>query len=547
MNNCIVEPQGWLVAFLLFQIGIPAVGLQVMPLEYRHFITKRPQILFIAVILPLFFSLLLAICGWLCSYYVDPLPGCMREALLSDIGARLWIVRISALLSTFVIPLVLFGFIGRAALQQQKLICFEGTLILNIVVGLVILSFPQSVFASNEPFVKMFVHPINSQDIWSGIFAWQVGIAIYTGLMASTILSRHQAIVKILEDQALSRKFELIRLFLIPLRAKLSSYSVRQVETHVCKTEQINKQGLMDLIELGRDSKTGQDEQVVLMAFERLVIGVTNFTRHGKVSYNGDQLRPLFEGLQDVISSSSTVSDFDNFETCLRIIKRVVDSYRVNAGQDLPKSSRDLQNAIRTLGILGKCALKQLHSRDNMTATLTQCHEIIRLAADTIVMRSATNSHQGESEKLTIWCSDSLLSIGITAVGDTQNLFSMGARAIDTLSAMKPVLVAASDGHEATLHNYLGLSARICSTGFTARERVKHELDMLSKHQNWPKFIPSRTVDDQKLTQLLGEAKFFFQNHDQHFTTANHVESMRRWVQSGYKHYTPPRELQAEY
>jgi hypothetical protein len=122
-------------------------------------------------------------------------------------------------------------------------------------------------------------------------------------------------------------------------------------QTPVLRTKYINS-----LTELGRDSKTGEDEQLVLEALVSLVQKVCE-----SPYYNGDSLRDLLDGLEDMIVFSTTPSDAANFRTAAQLINKILST------KSLSEHSPDLRQAIQTALEICQAAVSQIEPSSEAT------------------------------------------------------------------------------------------------------------------------------------------------------------------------------------
>jgi hypothetical protein len=155
---------------------------------------------------------------------------------------------------------------------------------------------------------------------------------------------------------------------------------------------------LLDLIQLGKQSQSGQDKELVLQALAFLAEAV-----QARPGYDGAQLEELIIGLEEMLVLGDQIGSPENFHSAADHLSDMIISACNKA------NSHDLKLAIQAVSMLGRASLRYEPSH-------IQPKFIEALALANEVQRDAAN-----------WMSQALFEIGSKAAERHQILVAMAA------------------------------------------------------------------------------------------------------------------------
>lgn len=198
------------------------------------------------------------------------------------------------------------------------------------------------------------------------------------------------------------------------------------------------------LVELGVQSRGGEDKTLIIEALDRLVADT-----QARDGYDGAQLEELVKGLEDVLASGPHLASPNNFRAGADLLERLVWESRERAESD------DLKMAVQLTSILSRAALRY-----------EQPH--IQIKYIEILAFAGEGNHIGYAT----WSSQALLEIGSQAIESRRTLVAMIA-----LSKLESLVLAHSPVHGELAFDYIGLLAHFHARQETGRDYCKRFLD----------------------------------------------------------------------
>jgi hypothetical protein len=204
------------------------------------------------------------------------------------------------------------------------------------------------------------------------------------------------------------------------------------------------EEDLCTLVELGVQSRGGEDKNLVIEALHALVIDTQ---AHG--GYDGAQLEELIKGLEDVLSSGPYKASAANYKAGADLLEHLVWESRDR------KDSDDLKMAVQLAAILGREALRYEQPHDQIKFL-----EILAFAGE--------GSHIGYAT----WASQAILEFGSEAIESGRILVAMTA-----LSKLESLVLAHSPVGGELAFDFIGLIAHFHAQRETGRDYGRQFLD----------------------------------------------------------------------
>ncbi|WP_428267796.1 hypothetical protein [Haliangium sp.] len=201
---------------------------------------------------------------------------------------------------------------------------------------------------------------------------------------------------------------------------------------------------LMALVELGVQSRPGEDKTLVIDALDALV-GETQ----ARPGYDGAQLEELVKGLEDVLVGGAHTGSPGNFKAGADLLERLV--WEASGRSD----SDDLKMSVQLAGILGRAALRYEQPHDQIKFL-----EILAFAGE------------GEDTGYSTWASQALFEIGSEAIESGRILVAMTA-----LSKLESLVFTYSPVSGELANDYIGLVAHFHARGPTGRDYSREFVD----------------------------------------------------------------------
>jgi hypothetical protein len=204
------------------------------------------------------------------------------------------------------------------------------------------------------------------------------------------------------------------------------------------------EEDLRTLIELGVQSRGGEDKNLVLEALQALVTDT-----QACEGYDGAQLEELIKGLEDVLVAGPYKASAANFKAGAELLERLVWESRDADDSD------DLKMAVQLAGILCREAMRYEQPHDQIKFV-----EILAFAGE--------GRHIGYAT----WASQALLDLGSQAIESGRTLVAMTA-----LSKLESLVLAHSPVQGELACDFIGLLAHFYAQRETGRDYGKQFLD----------------------------------------------------------------------
>ncbi len=160
-------------------------------------------------------------------------------------------------------------------------------------------------------------------------------------------------------------------------------YGRRENVVSALKSEAVNylkKHGhipdlaLLDLIDLAKQSDPGKDRELILSAFNELVIEVCSHAE-----YRGDALETLINELVNVLTSEPDPEDLRNFQSAAGIMTSII---ALNGNNEQIIGLKDRQHAVRALSVLEQTILSHFTLSLGADYILMGYVQVLGLATD---------------------------------------------------------------------------------------------------------------------------------------------------------------------
>lgn len=204
------------------------------------------------------------------------------------------------------------------------------------------------------------------------------------------------------------------------------------------------EEDLCTLVELGMQSRGGEDKNLVIAALDELVTSTQALD-----SYDGAQLEELIKGLEDVLVGGPYKASAANFKAGAELLERLVWESRDADDSD------DLKMAVQLAAILGRDAMRYEQPHDQIKFV-----EILAFAGE------------GRDIGYACWASQALLEVGSQAIESGRTLVAMTA-----LSKLENLVLAHSPVEGELAFDFVGLIAHFHAQELTGRDYGKPYLD----------------------------------------------------------------------
>jgi hypothetical protein len=204
------------------------------------------------------------------------------------------------------------------------------------------------------------------------------------------------------------------------------------------------EEGLSTLIELGVQSRGGEDKNLVIEALQELVTDT-----QAREGYDGAQLEELIKGLEDVLVAGPYKASAVNFKAGAELLERLVWESRDADDSD------DLKMAVQLAGILCREAMRYEQPHDQIKFV-----EILAFAGE------------GRDIGYATWASQALLDLGSQAIESGRTLVAMTA-----LSKLESLVLTYSPIKDELAFDFIGLIAHFHAQRETGRDYGKQFLD----------------------------------------------------------------------
>jgi len=201
---------------------------------------------------------------------------------------------------------------------------------------------------------------------------------------------------------------------------------------------------MSDLIDLAKQSDPGKDRELILSAFNDLVVAVCSHPR-----YRGDALETLINELVNVLTSEPDPEDLRNFQSAAGIMTNII---ALDGENEQSISLKDRQHAVRALSVLEQTILSHFTLSLGADYILMGYVQVLGLAADRFPIMATD-------------VSQAFFEIGSLAIEKKQTLIAA--------SAMEKLLSLASRNppiQSELVADLLGLTAHFWTAGFSNRE-----------------------------------------------------------------------------
>lgn len=131
---------------------------------------------------------------------------------------------------------------------------------------------------------------------------------------------------------------------------------------------------LLDLIDLAKQSDPGKDRELILSAFNELVIEVCSHAE-----YRGDALETLINELVNVLTSEPDPEDLRNFQSAAGIMTSII---ALNGNNEQIIGLKDRQHAVRALSVLEQTILSHFTLSLGADYILMGYVQVLGLATD---------------------------------------------------------------------------------------------------------------------------------------------------------------------
>lgn len=195
---------------------------------------------------------------------------------------------------------------------------------------------------------------------------------------------------------------------------------------------------LDDLIQLGKQSHSGQDKELVLLALAALAEDV-----QANPHYDGAQLEELIVGLEEILIMGAQVGSPENFHTAADLLSDLIISTCNRA------NTQDLKLAIQSVSMLGRASLRHepSHIQPKFVEALALANEVQQAAAT--------------------WMSQALFEIGSEAAERNRILVAMAS-----LSKLESLVMQHAPIAGELASDFIGLLAHFRTHGETGKKYV---------------------------------------------------------------------------
>jgi len=224
----------------------------------------------------------------------------------------------------------------------------------------------------------------------------------------------------------------------------------REISRGLSNKGRLNEHSLEDLIDLGRQSESGQDKELVLQALYRLVVKTCDNDK-----YTGDALETLIQSLVNILASNSVPGTPQNFFTAMEILHRIVTT--TDRANSATMSLVDVLWAVHELSALGQAVLLHVGPKE-IEHTMMRCIQALGVMA---------NRHAETVTEV----SQALFEVGVVAIEKNQMLIAIAA--LDKLITLAQMCQPARNELAADM---LGLVAHFWIASYTAHNYVRSQL-----------------------------------------------------------------------
>jgi hypothetical protein len=204
------------------------------------------------------------------------------------------------------------------------------------------------------------------------------------------------------------------------------------------------EEDLCTLVELGVQSRGGEDKNLVIAALDELVTSTQALD-----GYDGAQLEELIKGLEDVLVAGPYKASAANFKAGAELLERLVWESRDADDSD------DLKMAVQLAAILAREAMRYEQPHDQIKFV-----EVLAFAGE------------GRNIGYAQWASQALLEVGSQAIESGRMLVAMTA-----LSKLENLVLANPPVEGELAFDFVGLIAHFHAQELTGRDYGKPYLD----------------------------------------------------------------------
>ena len=233
-------------------------------------------------------------------------------------------------------------------------------------------------------------------------------------------------------------------------RENIVSALKREGSNYLRKNGYLPDSSLSDLIDLGKQSDPGKDRELILTAFNDLVVDVCSHPL-----YRGDALETLINELVNVLTSEPDPEDLRNFQSAAGIMTNII---TLDGEGNHAVGLKDRQHAVRALSVLEQTILSHFTLSLGADYILMGYVQVLGLAADRfLVMTTDVSQAFFEIGSLAIDKKQTLIAVSVL-----EKMLSLGERN----APLKSELAA----------DLLGLIAHFWTSGSSNKKFVSERL-----------------------------------------------------------------------
>lgn len=269
--------------------------------------------------------------------------------------------------------------------------------------------------------------------VWSGMFLFLFAITAIVSVRVPYHYGRRDNVVSILKKEAIN---------------------------YLQKYGELPDNVLTDLIELAKQSDPGKDREVILSAFNEIVVRVCSHS-----SYRGDALETLINELVNALTSEPDPEDLRNFQSAAGIMTNII---ALDSKDEKSVSLKDRQHAVRALSVLEQTILSHFTLSLGADYILMGYVQVLGLASDRFPV-------------MTTDVSQAFFEIGVLAIQKKQTLIAV--------SSMEKMISLCEDHiplKSELAADLLGLTAHFWTNGLSNRKFVNERLPEITNYLTAP-------------------------------------------------------------
>lgn len=243
-------------------------------------------------------------------------------------------------------------------------------------------------------------------------------------------------------------------------RENIVSVLKREASNYLRRKGYLPDSSLSDLIDLAKQSDPGKDRELILSAFNDLVVDVCMHP-----GYQGDALETLINELVNVLTSEPDPEDLRNFQSAAGIMTNII---ALDGKDKQSVGLKDRQHAVRALSVLEQTILSHFTLSLGADYILMGYVQVLGLAADRFpVMTTDVSQAFFEIGSLAIDKKQTLIAASVM-----EKLLSLGERN----APLKSELAA----------DLLGLTAHFWTSGLSNNKFACERLSEIQKYLETP-------------------------------------------------------------